>query len=73
MWEWVALSWGVLAAGVTTWGLWLRSRGVEQKATVVSLERRLDRLEAEVRNVAVAKTASQTPMPRMGVYSGGVR
>lgn len=73
MWEWVALSWGVMLSGVAAWGLWLRSRGVEQKAIIVSLERRLDRLEGEVRNVAMAKAASSTPVPRMGVYAGGVR
>lgn len=73
MWEWVALSWGVMLAGVAAWGLWLRSRGMEQKASVVSLERRLDRLEGEVRNVALAKSQSATALPRMGVYAGGAR
>lgn len=66
-WPTVALLLGILAAGVTAFGLWLRQRPLAQLQTLTHLAGRVDKVEAQLANGA--GNARVTPMPMgQGLY-----
>lgn len=64
-WEISVVLCSAMASGVAAFGFWLRFKRGEQSSAMSELQRRLDRLEGEVRNAPRGIAPVQLP-PRMG-------